>query len=77
MSRSRPDPRWHSASYRRRRRSPLPVVIFLAALVILVFVLFQLFRPHAEAGADATPAIVPSQVPSAAPCPRSVMLPGI
>ena len=75
MSRSRPDPRWHSASYRRRRRSPLPVVIFLAALVILVFVLFQLFRPHAEAGADATPAIIPSQVPSAAPSPSPTLSP--
>lgn len=46
---SRSHSRRQLASYRRRRRSPIPVLIFLAALVMLAVVLFQVFRSRGEA----------------------------
>lgn len=65
---SRSNSRRQFTSY-RRRRSPLPVLIFLAGLVILAVVVLLLFRPQAEADPGAAPVINPSPALSPAPSP--------
>lgn len=71
---SRSHSRRQLASYRRRRRSPIPVLIFLAALVMLAVVLFQVFRSRGEAESLPSPSVIPSPVPST-PAPSDVPSP--
>ncbi len=72
---SRSDLRWHTTSYRRRRRSPLPVLIFLVAAVILAVVLFQLLRPQAEAAPISSVSPSPVSSPSPSPAPTVSLAP--
>ena len=71
---SRSHSRRQLTSYRRRRRSPIPVLIFLAALVMLAVVLFQVFRSRGEAESLPSPSVIPSPVPST-PAPSDVPSP--